>query len=178
MLHTRLIVNHNILVVLCEILEIALQHGINRAITTWTLGTPHGKHIDLFEYLFRRLSELKGEIRPIDAKVVYQRPCSNRLVPETQHWVDDIFGLIGADRAEREYDRENALCCGTTIRAAQRDDLADDVQNRNLDDMEAVGAKYCVFNCPACFFTMKGMAAERGMTPILLSDLCQIALGE
>ena len=44
--------------------------------------------------------------------------------------------------------------------------------------MEAVGAKYCVFNCPACFFTMKGMAAERGMTPILLSDLCQIALGE
>jgi Fe-S oxidoreductase len=136
------------------------------------------KPVHLFEYLFQRLTELKSEIRPIDAKVVYQRPCSNRLVPETQHWVDDIFELIGADRVEREYDRENALCCGTTIRAAQRDDLADDVQNRNLDDMEAAGAKYCVFNCPACFFTMKGMAAERGMTPILLSDLCQIALGE
>jgi hypothetical protein len=25
---------------------------------------------------------------------------------------------------------------------------------------------------------MKGMAAERGMTPIFLSELCQIALGE
>jgi Fe-S oxidoreductase len=136
------------------------------------------KPVHLFEYLARRLSELKSQIRPIEEKVVYQRPCSNRLVPETQHWVDDIFELIGVDRVEREYDRESALCCGTTIRAAQRDDLADDVQKRNLDDMEAVGAKYCVFNCPACFFTMKGMAAERGMTPILVSDLCQIALGE
>ena len=136
------------------------------------------KPVHLFEYLARRLTELKSQIRPIGEKVVYQRPCSNRLVPETQHWVDDIFELIGVDRVEREYDRENALCCATTIRAAQRDDLADDVQKRNLDDMEAVGAKYCVFNCPACFFTMKGMAAERGMTPILLSELCQIALGE
>ena len=136
------------------------------------------KPVHLFEYLARRLTELKSQIRPIDEKVVYQRPCSNRLIPETQHWVDDIFELIGVDRVEREYDRENALCCGTTIRAAQRDELADDIQKRNLDDMEAVGARYCVFNCPACFFTMKEMAAERGMIPILLSDLCQIALGE
>ena len=136
------------------------------------------KPVHVFEFLARRLTELKSRIRPLGEKVVYQRPCSNRLVPETQHWVDEIFELIGADRVTRTYDRENALCCGTTIRAAQRDELADDVQQRNLDDMEAVGAKYCVFNCPACFFTMKGMAAERGMTPILLSELCQIALGE
>ena len=70
------------------------------------------KPVHLFEYLTQRLTELKSQIRPIDEKVVYQRPCSNRLVPETQHWVDDIFELIGVDRVEREYDRENALCCG------------------------------------------------------------------
>ena len=88
------------------------------------------------------------------------------------------FELIGVDRAERQYDKDNALCCGMTIRATQRDDLADDVQKRNLDDMESVGAKYCVFNCPACFFAMREMVAERKMIPILMSDLCQMALDE
>ena len=136
------------------------------------------KSVHLFEYLTRRLGELKSEIRPLDRPVAYQRPCSNRLIPETQHWVDEIFELIGADRVERQYDRENALCCATTIRIAQRDNLADDVQKRNLDDMEAVGARYCVFNCPACLLSLRGPVAERGMTPILMSDLCQIALGE
>ena len=136
------------------------------------------KSVHLFEYLTKRLTELKSDIKPINEKVAYQRPCSNRLIPETQHWVDDIFELIGADRVKREYDRDNALCCGMTIRAAQRDDLADDIQKRNLDDMQATGAKYVVFNCPACIFTMKEMVAERGMTPILMSELCQNALGE
>jgi len=134
--------------------------------------------VHLFEYLARKLTKLGSEIRPINEKVAYQRPCSNRLIPETQHWVDDIFRLIGADRVEREYDRENALCCAMTLRAMQRDDLADDVQKRNLDDMEAVGAKYCVFNCPACLVSLGEMVAERGMTPILMSELCRVALGE
>jgi Fe-S oxidoreductase len=136
------------------------------------------KPVHLFEYLTKKLTQLKSDICPINKKVAYQRPCSNRLIPETQHWVDEIFGLIGVDRVEREHDRDNALCCGMTIRAMQRDDLADDIQKRNLDDMESVGAEYCVFNCPACFFAMKQVVAKRGMTPILMSELCQMALGE
>jgi Fe-S oxidoreductase len=135
------------------------------------------KPVHLFEYLARRLGELKAEIRPIREKVAYQRPCSNRLIPETQHWVDEIFALIGVDRPQRRYDRENALCCATTIRIAQRENLADDVQKRNLDDMEAAGARYCVFNCPACLLGSSEPVAERGMIPILMSELCQIALG-
>jgi len=91
--------------------------------------------------------------------------------------VDDIFKLIGAEKPEREYDGENALCCAMTIRAAQRDDLADDIQKRNLDDMKSTGAKYAVFNCPMCFMTLREMAAERGMIPILMSELCQLAIG-
>lgn len=133
------------------------------------------KSIHLFEYLSKKLDELKDEIHPINAKVAYQRPCSNRLVPETQHWVDDIFQKIGAERVNRIYDRENALCCGQVFRAHQRDDLADDVQDRNLDDMQQAGVDYCVFNCPACFFTLSDAVTERGIMPILMSDLCQIA---
>ena len=134
------------------------------------------KSVHLFEYLSARLDHLKDQIKPIGAKVAYQRPCSNRLVPETQHWVDDIFQKIGVDRVERRYDRENALCCGQVFRAQQRDELADDVQQRNLDDMQKAGATYCVFNCPACLFTLGDAVVERGIFPILMSDLCQLAL--
>ena len=101
---------------------------------------------------------------------------SNRLIPETQHWVDDIFTKIGVERVERTYDRQNALCCGQVLRAHQREDLADDIQNRNLDDMKKTGAAYCVFNCPVCMATLAEPAAEEGLFPIHLSDLCQAAL--
>ena len=136
------------------------------------------KPVHLFEYLAKRLYQLRDQIKPINAVVAYQRPCSNRLIPETQHWVDEIFKLIGAERPEREYDGENALCCGLMFRASQRDELADEVQEKNVEDMKAVGAKYCVFNCPVCFFTLSDLVKEKGMTPILMSELCQIALGE
>jgi Fe-S oxidoreductase len=134
------------------------------------------KPVHLFQYLSQKLAELKDQIHPVNARVAYQRPCSNRLIPETQHWVDDIFSKIGVERVDRTYDRENALCCGQVFRAQQRDDLADDVQQRNLDDMQQAGVAYCVFNCPACFFALADAVAERGIFPILMSDLCQIAL--
>ena len=134
------------------------------------------KPVHVFEYISGRLDALKDDITPLDAKVAYQRPCSNRLIPETQHWVDDIFGKIGAERVEREYDRGNALCCGQVLRAHQREEKADDLQERNLNDMVQAGAAYCVFNCPACMETLAEPAAERGLFPIHLSDLCQVAL--
>jgi Fe-S oxidoreductase len=136
------------------------------------------KTVYFFAYLAEHLAALRDEIRPLGEKVAYQRPCSNRLIPETQHWVDDIFNLIGAERVKRKYDRENALCCAATIRAMQRDQLADDIQKRNLDDMEEAGVRYCVFNCPACIFSMNEMVEQRGITPIMMSDLCRLALGE
>jgi len=134
--------------------------------------------IHLFEYITHRLDELKDQIHPLDVKVAYQRPCSNRLIPKTQHWVDDIFERIGAERVEREYDRENALCCGGVLQLQQNEELVEDIQKKNLDDMETIGAKYCVFNCQFCFFSLSEAVTERGITPILMSDLCHIALGD
>jgi Fe-S oxidoreductase len=136
------------------------------------------KPIHLFDFLTRRLDELRDEIHPIKEKVVYQRPCSNRLISETEERVNQVFKMVGVVRIARKYERENALCCGLILRGQQRDELADDVQERNLDDMEASGAKYCVFNCPFCLFTLGESVSERGMTPILMSELCQMALGE
>jgi Fe-S oxidoreductase len=62
------------------------------------------------------------------------------------------------------------------LRAHQREELADDIQDRNLEDMKAAGVTYCVFNCPACMATLAEAVAEKGIFPIHLSDLCQLAL--
>ncbi len=136
------------------------------------------KSVHLFEYLTKRLDGLADKIRPLGMKAAYQRPCSNRLIPETQHWVDDIFERVGVERVDRRYDGENALCCGAILRAQQRDDLADDLQKRNLEDMKDAGANVCVFNCPVCLFTLGEAVAQQGMMPLLMSELCQYALGE
>ncbi|MFP4474368.1 MAG: heterodisulfide reductase-related iron-sulfur binding cluster [Desulfatibacillaceae bacterium] len=135
--------------------------------------------VHLFEYLDRRLGELdeQGRLKKLNATVAYQRPCSSRLSPQIRPYVDSIFEKIGVSRPQRKYDRENALCCGGVIYASQRDDMADDIQEKNLADMQKVGAQYCVFNCPFCMFTLGDAAAERGMVPILMSDLCRMAAG-
>lgn len=138
------------------------------------------KPVHLFEYLYNRLKELKDDIKPLNLKVAYQRPCSSRLSSDKHHFVDDIFNLIGVD-SEREYVGENALCCAGTIvgqRKEGRRQLAADVQRRNIEDMVNAGAELCVFNCPACFDTLAELVAQRGIRPIYMSDLCRLAIGE
>ncbi|MEN6473352.1 MAG: heterodisulfide reductase-related iron-sulfur binding cluster [Syntrophaceae bacterium] len=134
--------------------------------------------VHLFDYLYHRLAALKDRIRPLGVKVAYQRPCSNRLCPETDHYVDDIFTLIGADRPKRTYDYGNALCCGGVAEAAQRFELVDDIRAKNVADMKAAGVQYCVFNCPFCFWTLAEPVAKAGIFPIMMSDLCHLSLGE
>lgn len=136
------------------------------------------KPVHYFEYLNNRLKELGGEIRPLNIKAAYQRNCSNRLAPETDHFVDGIFKLIGVERLARDYDRENGLCCAEIFRMAKGPALADDVQKRNLDDMVKAGAEYCVFNCPACWDSLAEKVAKRGIKPIHMIDLCKLAIGE
>jgi Fe-S oxidoreductase len=136
------------------------------------------KSIHLFDFLNQRLETLKDRIRPLHQKVAYQRPCSNRLIPETDRLVDEIFNKIGVIRVKRQFDRENALCCTYSQQAQQRDRLADEVLKKNIDDMVEFEAAFCAFNCPACFFFMSEAVSERGIMPILMSDLCLMALGE
>jgi Fe-S oxidoreductase len=134
--------------------------------------------VHLFDYLYHKLIELKPEIRLLGVKAAYQRPCSNRLCPETDHFVDDIFNLIGVERPRREYEYGNALCCGGVPEAAQRFELTEEIQGKNVEDMKSSGAQFCVFNCPFCFWTLAEPVAKAGMVPIMMSDLCLMALGQ
>jgi Fe-S oxidoreductase len=136
------------------------------------------KPIHYYEYLYHRLNELKDRVKPLNIKAAYQRNCSARLCPQTDHYVDDIFGLLGVERVKREYDGENALCCAEIFRMASGPALADDVQKRNIDDMVRFGAEYCVFNCPACWDSLAHKVAKQGIKPIHIIDLCKLAIGE
>lgn len=136
------------------------------------------KPVHFFEFTYNRLLELKDDIKPLNIKVAYQRSCSSRITPETDQLVDDIFKLIGAERVDRVYDRQNSLCCGAAVEMHQKFDLMEDIQDKNVDDMKAAGAAYCVFSCPLCFFTLMGKVFKKGIMPILMSDLCLKALGE
>ncbi|RJP16178.1 MAG: (Fe-S)-binding protein [Candidatus Abyssobacteria bacterium SURF_5] len=136
------------------------------------------KPVYFFDFLLKRLAERKHSLNPLPMKVAYQRPCSNRLVPETQHYVDDILKILGAERVERTYDGENALCCGAGIMGLGRYEYAEEIQQKNIDDMLAAGATACVFNCPFCMVALGEKAAANGLMPLLLSDLCRLALGE
>jgi Fe-S oxidoreductase len=134
--------------------------------------------IHFFDFLYERLRSLQARIKPLRLQAAYQRPCSNRLCPATDARVDDIFALIGVERVPRRYDRQNALCCSAVISAQQQFERAEENQDRNVADMAAAGATHCVFNCPFCFFTLGEKVSRRGMTPIMMSDLCLQALGE
>lgn len=136
------------------------------------------KPLYFYDFLVEKLKERKDSLPQLPIKVAYQRPCSNRLVPETQHFVDDVLQLIGAERVKRKYDGENALCCGAGIMGLGRYEFAEEVQQKNIDDMLAAGATACVFNCPFCMVALGEKAAASGLMPLLLSDLCRLALGE
>ena len=134
------------------------------------------KPIHFYDYLYNKLKEQQAKIRPLNVKVAFQRNCSARLTPDIEHFVDDIFNIIGAERVPRQYDREKALCCGGVIRGQQRYDLFVDVQTRNIDDMVNAGVDYCVFQCPACFDFLSENISKNGIKPIMMHELCLLAV--
>lgn len=139
------------------------------------------KSVHLFEYLYERLGAMQDDIKPLNYKVAYQRPCSSRLSPDKHPFVDKLFELIGVEHVQREFVDENALCCGSTIMGQRREGsrrFCLELQQKNIDDMKQAGAQLCVFNCPACMQTLGKPVAEAGIMPIFMSDLCRLAIGE
>jgi Fe-S oxidoreductase len=136
------------------------------------------KPIHYFEYLYERLRALGSEVRPLNIKAAYQRPCSARLCPDKHRFVRLLLDLIGVDLMEREYQDENALCCGGLFGMSFGYTLAHDVQTRNLEDMVHHGAEYCIFNCPACQNALGPKVEKNGIKPIHMIELCRMAIGE
>lgn len=133
-------------------------------------------YIHLFEHLYKMLREM--EVKELGIKVAYQRNCSNRLIPETDKILDEIFDIIGVERVEREFDRDKALCCGAQFVLSGQKEKAYELQKKNVDDIVKSGATHVVFNCPMCFTVMAEKVRAEGLEPIMVSELCKMAIGE
>ncbi|MFH1092009.1 MAG: (Fe-S)-binding protein [Pseudomonadota bacterium] len=133
--------------------------------------------IHFSEYLVEYLKANRDQIRPLNLDLAYQRPCASRFTPEKEHFIDELFELCGTRRVERQYDRENAMCCAGVKLLLGRGDPKPD-QERNLADARKAGAKAVVCLCPMCIHTLSGAAKEIGLPLIFLGDLARMALGE
>ena len=146
-----------------------------------SLATAYGMEVPFqpvhyFEHVYNQLKASKDKIKPLNIKAAYQRPCSSRLSPDTHHFVKDILDLIGVTLMEREYQDENALCCGEVLRMVKGHQMADDIQARNISDMVGSKAEYCVFNCPYCQMALSEKVASSGLKPVHIIQLCEESL--
>ena len=133
--------------------------------------------VSWLEFLYHRMTELRDRIKPINKTVAYQRPCASRYTPEKDHYVDEIFDLVGVRKPSRAYEKLQSLCCGGAI--VPRDwETADRIKHQNLADAEAAGAEVMVTLCPMCFANLRKRAPEHGLGIMAISDLCRAALGE
>lgn len=139
--------------------------------------------VHLFEYLRDYLKENKDQVKKLNMKVAYQRPCASRYTPEKEPFLDEIFEIIGVTRVAREYDRINALCCGAetvgpNLKIISRGKNFAPVPDRNVKDARDSGAEAMVYLCAMCFATLNNKVREAGMKNFMISDLCRLALGE
>ncbi|HRS86718.1 MAG TPA: (Fe-S)-binding protein [Syntrophales bacterium] len=139
--------------------------------------------VSMPEYLAGYLNEHRDRVIKLNMKVAYQRPCASRYTPEKEHYVDEVFSLIGVERVPREYDRENALCCGVEVAGPNlklfpRGKNFEPFRERNIADAKKQGAQAMVYLCPMCFRTLGKKAKEAGLANYMISDICRLALGE
>jgi Fe-S oxidoreductase len=139
--------------------------------------------VSILEYLADYLQEHAGQIRKLDMKVAYQRPCASRYTPEKDHYVDEIFARIGVERVARKYDGIDARCCGVelagpNLKLFPRGKNFAPFQDQNIQDAKDHGAEVMVYLCPMCFRTLDKKVKGAGMANYMISDICRLAIGE
>ena len=134
--------------------------------------------VHIFEHLLRTLKKHRDKIKPLKLKVAYQRPCTSRSAPWKESFLDELFDLIGCERVDRKYDRDNALCCGDVYAFRGQLDRADEAATRNIDDSLEHGAEAMIYLCPSCLKVYGKHCGERNLPVYHISELCQLAIGE
>jgi Fe-S oxidoreductase len=134
--------------------------------------------VHIFEYLLDYMKRNKYHIRPLNLKIAYQRPCASRFTPWKEPMLDEILKLIGVERIARQFDREDALCCGQTFNKSIRGDRMAYFQNLNIRDATRHGASAMVFLCPLCLDALSLQTKHEGLESYMITDLCRLALRE
>jgi Fe-S oxidoreductase len=113
-------------------------------------------------------------------KIAYQQPCASRYTFENNKILDELLELIGVERVDRKYDRDNALCCSGVM--AVMLNLGKEESNKwrmkNIMDAKEAGAEALVFLCPLCVLSLRSRGKAQGLEPYIISNLVRLALGE
>lgn len=133
--------------------------------------------VHIIEYLLNYLKEHQISITKLNKNIAYQRPCISRYTPEKEPMLDELFELIGVQRVPRKYDRQDALCCGA-IYMEKDPERGAKFQDRNITDAVAYEAEAMVISCPICWQRLSQPCRDRGLPPVYLTSLCNMALGE
>jgi Fe-S oxidoreductase len=133
--------------------------------------------VHVVEYLQRYLEDHRQEITPLGLRIAYQRPCASRMSPGKEDAVDAVLNLIGVERVQRRYDRENCLCCGLAAATFNRQQ-APEIRRWNLDDALEAGAQAMCYLCPMCRRGLADAARDRGLAGYHIVELARMALGE
>jgi len=138
------------------------------------------KPVHLIEYLRDYVKENSDRVKKLGMKIAYQQPCASRYTFDKDEMLDELFQLIGVERVDRKYDKENALCCSGAMGAMV--DVPKETVNewrmKNVMDAKDHGAEAMVFLCPLCVLSLRSRAKEQGLEPYLLSNLVRLSLGE
>jgi Fe-S oxidoreductase len=133
--------------------------------------------VHLAEYLVEYLKNNIDRIKPVNFDIAYQRPCASRHTPEKEHFIDELFELVGVRRVERSYDRENALCCASVKLLLGIGDPTQD-QEKNILDAKESGAQAMVYLCPMCRNNLSAAGQKNNLPFIFIGDIVRMALGE
>ncbi|MBU4337874.1 MAG: (Fe-S)-binding protein [Actinobacteria bacterium] len=131
--------------------------------------------VHIIEYLLNHVKERTAHVQPLGLRVAYQQPCASRYTPWKDTQLDELFGLIGVDRAERQYDRLFALCCGSPVMPRDRE-RALEIKERNIKDAVAHQSQAMAYLCPLCILNLRKVATEAGMENYHLIELVERAL--
>jgi len=135
------------------------------------------KYMHLFEYLRNYLMDHQSSIGKLGKKVAYQANCATRYVPEKDDFLNEVFELIGVERPPRQYERLDAVCCAGPI-LATNNELAADIQEKNIKDAIECGADAMITSCPMCDLVLRQPTSQHDLPKIYITDLCRMALGE
>ena len=135
------------------------------------------KYMHLFEYLRNYLRDHRSSINKLGKKIAYQANCATRYVPEQDAFLDEVFELIGVERPPRKYERLDAVCCAGPI-LATNNELAVNIQEKNIKDAIECGADALITSCPMCDIVLRQPTSQLGLPKIFITDLCRMALGE
>jgi len=135
------------------------------------------KPVHIVEYMVRYLKEHPDSVTQLQKKIAYQRPCISRYTPEKEPFIDEFFEIIGVERVARQYDRNNALCCGFGLQQTEPQ-RGSEMLESNITDAKTYGAEAIVFLCPGCYWLISRSCDDCGLPSIFISDLGRMALGE